>query len=44
MFGSDCPMLLSLKPKALAVIDELTLPKETRAQVLGGTAKMLLKL
>jgi aminocarboxymuconate-semialdehyde decarboxylase len=44
VFGSDCPMLLSLKPKALAVIDELTLPKETKAKVLGGTAKMLLKL
>jgi aminocarboxymuconate-semialdehyde decarboxylase len=44
LFGSDCPMLLSLKPKALAVIDELNLPADQKAQVLGGTAKMLLKL
>ena len=44
VFGSDCPMLLSLKPKALAVIDELDLPAAQKARVLGGTAKMLLKI
>ena len=44
LFGSDCPMLLSLKAKALAVIDELNLPAEQKVNVLGGTAKRLLKL
>jgi aminocarboxymuconate-semialdehyde decarboxylase len=44
VFGSDAPMLLSLKPKALAVIGELGLPAEERAMVLGGTARKLLKL
>jgi aminocarboxymuconate-semialdehyde decarboxylase len=44
VFGSDCPMLLSLKAKSLAVIDELNLPTEQKARVLGGTAKMLLKI
>ncbi len=44
VFGSDCPMLLSLKGRAIQVIDELGLPAEQKARVLGGTAKMLLKL
>jgi len=44
VFGSDAPMLLSLKGKALAVIDELKLPAAHKASVLGGAAKMLLKL
>ena len=38
---STVRLLLSLKPKALAVIDELNLPADQKAQVLGGTAKML---
>jgi aminocarboxymuconate-semialdehyde decarboxylase len=44
VFGSDCPMLLTLKGKALSVIDDLGLPAEQKSCVLGGTAKMLMKL
>ncbi len=44
LFGSDCPMLLTLKGKALSVIDELGLPPAEKAKVLGGTAKALMKM
>ncbi len=44
VFGSDCPMLLTLKSKALSVIDELNLPAAQKANVLGGTAQMLMKI
>lgn len=44
VFGSDCPMLLTLKAKALSVIDDIGLQPDQKSAVLGGTAKMLLKL
>jgi predicted TIM-barrel fold metal-dependent hydrolase len=44
LFGSDAPMLISLKGQALAMIDELGLAADGREQILGGTAKRLLKL
>ena len=44
VFGSDCPMLLTLKGKALSVIDELGLPAADKAKVLGGTALKLMKM
>jgi len=44
IFGTDSPMLLSLKQKGLDVIDELALGDDDTAKILGGTAKRLLKL
>ena len=43
LFGTDSPMLLSLKQKGLDVIDELGLDAEDKGNILGGTAKKLLK-
>jgi len=44
LFGTDSPMLLSLKRKGLDVVDEAALSSVQKAAVLGGTAKALLKL
>jgi predicted TIM-barrel fold metal-dependent hydrolase len=44
IFGTDSPMLLTLKQKGLDVIDELALGNEDKAKILGRTAKQLLKL
>jgi len=44
IFGTDSPMLLSLKQKGLDVIAELALGDDDRAKILGGTARRLLKV
>jgi aminocarboxymuconate-semialdehyde decarboxylase len=44
LFGTDSPMLLSLKQKGLDVVDAAGLAPAQKATVLGGTAKALLKL
>jgi aminocarboxymuconate-semialdehyde decarboxylase len=44
IFGTDSPMLVALKQRGLDLIDQLGLNAADKAKVLGGTAKMLLKL
>ena len=44
IFGTDSPMLVALKQRGRAIIDELGLDAADKAMVLGGTAKKLLKL
>jgi aminocarboxymuconate-semialdehyde decarboxylase len=44
VFGSDSPMLLSIKEKALQVVREAGFSKADEARVLGGTAAALLKM
>jgi len=44
VFGSDSPMLLSIKQKAIDVVREAGFTPEEEAAIMGGTAKMLLKL
>lgn len=44
IFGTDSPMLVELKQRGRAIIDELDLDPAAKAKVLGGTAKQLLKL
>jgi aminocarboxymuconate-semialdehyde decarboxylase len=44
LFGTDSPMMLALKKRGLDLIDQLGLGAADKAKVLGGTAKMLLKL
>jgi aminocarboxymuconate-semialdehyde decarboxylase len=44
VFGSDAPMLLSIKGKAIDAIDNLELPAAEHEQIMSGTAKRLLKL
>ena len=44
IFGTNSPMLLSLKRRGLDVIDELGLDDESKRKVVGRTAKKLLKL
>jgi aminocarboxymuconate-semialdehyde decarboxylase len=44
IFGTDSPMLIALKQRGRAIIDELGLDAADKAKVLGGTARMLLKL
>src|SRR5262245_45502911 len=43
LFGTDSPMLLSLKQKGLDVIDQLGLDAWDKDKILGGTAKKLLR-
>ena len=44
VFGSDSPMLLSIKRKALETIYDLGLDAADQEKILSGTAKMLLKI
>jgi len=44
VFGSDSPMLLSIKRQALDTIYDLKLPEHEQEMILSGTAKKLLKL
>ena len=44
IFGTDSPQLIALKQRGRDLIDELGLNAADKAKVLGGTAKMLLKL
>jgi aminocarboxymuconate-semialdehyde decarboxylase len=44
VFGTDAPMLLSLKRRGIEVIEELGLGEEDRRRIFGETARMLLKL
>jgi aminocarboxymuconate-semialdehyde decarboxylase len=44
VFGSDAPMLLSIKSKAIDTISNLRLPIAEHEQIMSGTAKRLLKL
>ena len=44
IFGTDSPMLVALKQRGLDLIDQIGLNAADKAKVLGGTAKMLLKL
>jgi len=44
IFGTDSPMLVALKARGRAIIDELGLDAADKAKVLGGTARTLLKL
>jgi aminocarboxymuconate-semialdehyde decarboxylase len=44
IFGTDSPMLVALKQRGRAIIDELGLDAADKAKVLGGTARKLLKL
>jgi aminocarboxymuconate-semialdehyde decarboxylase len=44
VFGTDAPMLLSLKRQGMDVIEELGLGDANKHAILGGTAKALLKL
>ena len=44
IFGTDSPMLLSLKQMGLDVIDELDLDAASKDKILAGTARTLLKV
>jgi aminocarboxymuconate-semialdehyde decarboxylase len=44
IFGTDSPQLIALKRRGRDLIDDLGLNAVDKAKVLGGTAKMLLKL
>ena len=44
IFGTDSPMLVALKKRGRDLIDELGLGAADKAKILGGTARMLLKL
>jgi aminocarboxymuconate-semialdehyde decarboxylase len=44
IFGTDSPMLVALKQRGLDIIGELDLSAAEKADMLGGTAKKLLKL
>ena len=44
VFGSDAPMLLSIKSQAIDTITKLELPAAEHEQIMSGTAKRLLKL
>src|SRR3954451_1092616 len=44
IFGTDSPMMLALKQRGRDLIDQVELSPTDRANVLGGTARMLLKL
>ena len=44
IFGTDSPMLVALKTRGRDLIDQVELNPADKAKVLGGTAKMLLKL
>jgi predicted TIM-barrel fold metal-dependent hydrolase len=44
VFGTDSPMLLSLKQSGLDLIHTLDLAETSKRDILGGTAKKLLKL
>jgi aminocarboxymuconate-semialdehyde decarboxylase len=44
IFGTDSPMLLALKQRGLDLVRQLELSAADKQKILGGTAKMLLKL
>jgi len=44
VFGSDAPMLLSMKGRAIDTIKDLKLPAAEHEQIMSGTARRLLKL
>jgi aminocarboxymuconate-semialdehyde decarboxylase len=44
IFGTDSPMMLALKKRGRDLIDQVELSPTDKAKVLGGTARMLLKL
>jgi len=44
IFGTDSPMLVALKRRGLDLIDQLGLGAADKVKVLGGTARMLLRL
>jgi aminocarboxymuconate-semialdehyde decarboxylase len=44
IFGTDSPMLIALKKRGLDLIDQIGLNAADKANVLGGTARALLKL
>ena len=44
IFGTDSPMMIALKKRGRDLIDQVELNPADKAKVLGGTAKMLLKL
>jgi aminocarboxymuconate-semialdehyde decarboxylase len=44
LFGTDSPMLLALKQQGLDLIQALDLDQASKRKILGGTAKMLLKV
>jgi aminocarboxymuconate-semialdehyde decarboxylase len=44
IFGTDSPMMLALKKRGRDLIDQIELNPADKAKVLGGTARMLLKL
>jgi aminocarboxymuconate-semialdehyde decarboxylase len=44
VFGTDAPMLLSLKRRGIEVIEEVGLGEVDRRRIFGETARMLLKL
>jgi aminocarboxymuconate-semialdehyde decarboxylase len=44
IFGTDSPMMLALKKRGRDLIDQVELSTTDKGKVLGGTARMLLKL
>jgi aminocarboxymuconate-semialdehyde decarboxylase len=44
IFGTDSPMMLALKKRGRDLIDQVELNPADKVKVLGGTARMLLKL
>jgi predicted TIM-barrel fold metal-dependent hydrolase len=44
IFGTDSPMMLALKKRGRDLIDQVELSPTDKVKVLGGNARMLLKL